>query len=123
MRSTVIAGLVAIGLLLITLVAVLVMRWQWNQNFITISSFLFLLTVLSHKINLRSLNQQGRAVIIPYLTSTVLKLVLSSMFLIVLVLYDINNIKVLVIVFLIYYATFSTLEIILVNQRNTRQKF
>ena len=119
MRSTIISALVAIGLLALTFIASLVMSWHWNQNFIVIAIFLFLLTVLSHQINLSSVSKQGRAVIIPYLTSTVLKLILSSIFLIVMVLSEPSNIAAMVIVFLVYYAAFSVLEIILVNKRNT----
>ena len=120
MRGTLWAALVAIGLLLLTLAISVALNWPWNQNFVAIAIFLFLLSVLSHKINLKSQRQKGKEVILPYLTSTVLKLILSTMFLILLVINGGNNIEVLVYVFMIYYATFSTLEIILVNRRNTR---
>jgi len=120
MGSTLWAALVAIALLLLTLAINVAFNWPWNQNFVVIAIFLFLLSILSHRINLISQSQKGRSVILPYLTSTVLKLVMSTIFLIVLVMNSGNNIEVLIYVFMIYYATFSTLEIILVSKQNTR---
>jgi hypothetical protein len=110
-------------LLVLTYIASVVGGWPWHQNFFLMTGFLVLLTILTHQINLNSINQQGRAVIIPYLISTVLKLVLSGGFLFVMVRYYPEMVKVLVIAFLAYYAAFSALEIILVSRRTKGKKF
>ena len=123
MRSTLVIIAVAVILLLLTFVCTYLGGWSWNQNFVLISIFLVLLTILSHQINLRSINKEGRAVIIPYLTSTVLKLVLSGGFLMVIIKINPEIVKALVIIFLVYYAVFSTLEIILVSRRTRGKKF
>ncbi len=123
MRSTLVIIAVALMLLVLTYLASIIGGWPWHQNLIVMAVFLVLLTILSHQINLISASQQGRAVIIPYLISTVLKLVLSIGFLIVIIKYYPDMVKVLVIVFLVYYATFSALEIILVSRRTKGKKF
>ena len=123
MRSSLVIVAVALVLLILTYIASVVAGWPWHQIFFLMTGFLVLLTILTHQINLNSINQQGRAVIIPYLISTVLKLILSGGFLIVIVKYYPEMGKVLVIAFLVYYATFSALEIILVSRRTKGKKF
>ena len=123
MRSSLVIIAVALLLLISTYLVALIVGWPWHQNFIMLMVFLVLLTIISHQINLFSVNQQGRAVIIPYLISTVLKLILSGGFLMVIVRFYPEMIKALVIAFLVYYATFSALEIILVSRRTKGKKF
>ena len=123
MRSSLVIIAVALVLLILTYVAFVIAGWPWHQIFIMMTGFLVLLTILTHQINLNSINQQGRAVIIPYLISTVLKLILSGGFLIIIVKFYPEMVKVLVIAFLVYYATFSALEIILVSRRTKGKKF
>jgi hypothetical protein len=123
MRSTLVIIAVALVLLILTYLASIIGGWPWHQNLIVMAVFLVLLTILTHQINLNSISQQGRAIIIPYLISTVLKLILSGGFLFVIVKYYPEMVKVLVIAFLVYYATFSALEIILVSRRTKGKKF
>lgn len=123
MRSSLVIIAVALLLLIGTYLVSILGGWPWHQNFIMLMVFLVLLTIVSHQINLFSVNQQGRAVITPYLISTVLKLVLSGGFLWVIVKFYPEMVKALVIAFLVYYATFSTLEIILVSRRTKGKKF
>jgi hypothetical protein len=123
MRSILYIILLAILLLLLTWLAAYFGNWLWHDAFFLISAFLVLLSLLSHQINLRSVNQQGRAVIIPYIASIVIKLLLSGTFLFIIVMYNQQIVKSLVIVFLIYYASFSVLEIYLVNRRVKGKKF
>lgn len=123
MRSSLVIIAVALMLLVLTYIVSVIGGWQWHQGFIIMIVFLVLLTILSHQINFISSNQQGRAVIIPYLVSTVLKLIFSGGFLMVIIKYYPEMVKVLVIAFLIYYATFSALEIILVSRRTKGKKF
>ena len=123
MRSTLVIIAVALVLLILTYIASFIAGWPWHQIFIIMTGFLVLLTILTHQINLNSISQQGRAIIIPYLISTFLKLILSGGFLFVIVKYYPEMAKVLVIAFLVYYATFSTLEIILVSRRTKGKKF
>lgn len=123
MRSSLVIIAVALMLLGLTYIVTVIGGWQWHQGFIIMTVFLVLLTILSHQINFISSNQQGRAVIIPYLVSTVLKLIFSGGFLMVIIKYYPEMVKVLVIAFLIYYATFSALEIILVSRRTRGKKF
>lgn len=117
MRSILLIIFVALGLLLTTFAYTYISGFHWNQNFLIISGFLVFLTVLTDRINLVALKKQGRGVIIPYLFSIILKLLLSIVFLVVLVKQNIDAVKELVIVFLVYYAIFSALEIFLVNRR------
>jgi hypothetical protein len=123
MRSSLVIIAVALLLLIGTYLVSILGGWPWHQNFIMLMVFLVLLTIVSHQINLFSVNQLGRAVITPYLISTVLKLVLSGGFLWVIVKFYPEMVKALVIAFLVYYATFSTLEIILVSRRTKGKKF
>ena len=123
MRSSLVVIAVALVLLVLTYLSSVIGGWAWHQNYIKISVFLVLLTILSHQINLISIKQEGRAVIIPYLVSTVLKLLLSGGFLMVIVKVYPDMVKGLVITFLVYYATFSALEIILVSRRTRGKKF
>ena len=123
MRSSLVIIAVALLLLILTFLISLIGSWPWHQNFIMMSAFLVLLTILSHQINLISVSQQGRAVIIPYLISTVLKLLLSGGFLMIIIKFYPEMVNVLVIVFLVYYAAFSALEIILVSRRTKGKKF
>ena len=122
MRSTI--AIITLGLLVLVITYMVFMAggWLWHQIFIMMSVFLVFLTILSHQINLTSVNQQGRAVIIPYLISTVLKLLLSGVFLMVIIKLYPEMVKGLVIAFLTYYAAFSTLEIILVSRRTKGKK-
>ena len=123
MRSSLV--IIAMGLLLLisTYLVSILGGWPWHQNFIMMAVFLVLITTLTHQINLISVNQQGRAVIIPYLISTVLKLIFSGGFLMVIIKIYPEIVKSSVIAFLVYYASFSTLEIILVNRRTKGKKF
>ncbi|RLD19980.1 MAG: hypothetical protein DRI71_11030 [Bacteroidetes bacterium] len=123
MRSSLVILAVGLVSLALTYLIFVLAGWQWHQNFIVISVYLVLLTLLSHHINLISTSQEGRGVIIPYLVSTVLKLIFSGGFLLVIVKLYPEMVKGLVIVFLIYYAAFSTLEIILVSRRTGGKKF
>ena len=123
MRSSLIIIAVALILLVLTYILSVVGVWSWHKNYIMMSVFLVILTILSHQINLISASQHGRAVIIPYLVSTVLKLILSGGFLMIIVKLYPEMVKGLVIAFLVYYATFSTLEIILVSRRTKGKKF
>jgi len=123
MRSSLVIIAVALLLLIATYLVSILGGWPWHQNFIMLIVFLVLLTIVSHQINLFSVNQQGRAVIIPYLISTVLKLILSGGLLLVIVKFYPEMVKAMVIAFLVYYATFSTLEIILVSRRTKGKKF
>jgi hypothetical protein len=117
MRSALLIIAVALGLLLITFGYTYTTGALWNQNFIVIGGYLVFLTVLTDQINLIALRKKGRGVIIPYLFSIVLKLLLSIVFLVVLVKQNTETVKELVIVFLVYYAIFSALEIFLVSRR------
>lgn len=123
MRSSLV--IIAMGLLLLisTYLVSILGGWPWHQNFMMMAVFLVLITILTHQINLISVNQQGRAVIIPYLISTVLKLIFSGGFLMVIIKIYPEMVKSSVIAFLVYYASFSTLEIILVNRRTKGKKF
>ena len=123
MRSSLVIIAVALLLLGLTYILSVIGGWLWHQNYIMMSVFLVILTILSHQINLSSVNKQGRAIIIPYLISTVLKLILSGGFLMIIIKLYPEMIKALVIAFLVYYATFSTLEIILVSRRTRGKKF
>ena len=123
MRSSLLIIAVGLLLLLLTYIVIILGGWPWHQNFIIISTYLVFLTILSHQINLISVRQEGRGVIIPYLVSTVLKLIFSGGFLIVIVKLDPEMVEALVIAFLVYYAVFSTLEIILVSRRTRGKKF
>jgi hypothetical protein len=123
MRSSLVIFAVALVLLILTYIASVIAGWPWHQIFIIMTGFLVLLTILTHQINLNSISQAGRAIIIPYLISTVLKLILSGGFLFVIVKYYPEMAQVLVIAFLVYYATFSALEIILVSRRTKGKKF
>lgn len=107
------------GLMILTYLLTLFTGIQWDINYVLIGVFLFLLSTLSHFINLKAEYQQGRGVIIPYISSTVIKLLLSSGFLIIIVYLNRGMVKELVVLFLIYYAVFSIVEIILVNRRTT----
>jgi len=123
MRSTLVILGVAAILLILTYAILTLVGWPWDQNFLLVGIFLILLTILSHQINLRSINKEGRAVIVPYILSTVLKLILGGAFLMIMVKLNPEIVKGLVIVFLLYYATFSALEIILVSRRTQQKKF
>ncbi|RLD23276.1 MAG: hypothetical protein DRI71_05680 [Bacteroidetes bacterium] len=120
MRSALLIIAVAIGLLLFTFGFTYVTGGLWNQNFLYIGGFQVFLTVLTDQINLNALNMQGRGVIIPYLISIVLKLILSIIFLVVLIKQNSEAVPELVIVFLVYYAIFSALEIFLVSRRTKK---
>jgi hypothetical protein len=117
MRSAVLIIAVAIGLLILTFLFSYANGWVWDQNFYVIGGFLVLLTILTDQINLSALKKEGRGVIIPYLVSIILKLLLSIVFLVVLLKSNMDAAKELVIVFLVYYAVFSVLEIFLVSRR------
>ena len=123
MRSSLFILGVALVLLALTYIVYFLVGWPWHEVFYMILVFLVLLTILSHQINLNSVRQQGSAVIIPYLISTVMKLLLSAGFLMVFVKVYPELVKDIIIAFLLYYATFSTAEIILVNRRTKGKKF
>ena len=123
MRSSLVILGVGLLLLLPTYLVSFFGGWHWHQTFIIMIGFLVSLTILTHQINLISVNQEGRAVIIPYLISTVLKLIFSGGFLMVMIKLYPELVKSSVIAFLVYYAAFSTLEIILVNRRTKGKKF
>lgn len=111
------------ALLALTYIAYALGGWQWHQIFMLMLAFLVVLTILTHQINLMSINQQGGAVIIPYLISTVLKLLMSAVFLMLIVKIYPGLVEGILIAFFFYYATFSTLEIILVNRRTKGKKY
>ena len=123
MRSSLVISAMGLLLLISTYLVSILGGWPWHKNFIMMAVFLVLITILTHQINLISVNQQGRAVIIPYLISTVLKLIFSGGFLMVIIKIYPEIVKSSVIAFLVYYASFSTLEIILVNRRTKGKKF
>jgi O-antigen/teichoic acid export membrane protein len=123
MRSSLFILGVALVLLLLTYIVYALSGWAWHEVFYMMLAFLVLLTILTHQINLNSVRQQGSAMIIPYLISTVLKLLLSAGFLIVFVKIYPDLVKDIIISFLLYYATSSTVEIILVNRRTKGKKF
>ena len=123
MRSSLVIITVGLLLLVSTYLVSILGGWPWHQNFIMMAVFLVLITIITHQINLISVNQQGRAVIIPYLISTVLKLIFSGGFLMVIIKIYPEIVKSSVIAFLVYYASFSTLEIILVSRRTKGKKF
>lgn len=113
----------AAGLLALTFtLSYLLPQLQWHVHYTYLAGFLLMLTILSHQINLFAAGRQGREVVIPYLVSTVLKLLLSSGFLIAIVWLNRAMVKELVVLFLVYYAAFSALEIFLVNKRLKGQK-
>lgn len=120
MRSAILIIAVAIGLLILTFLYSYASGSVWDHNFSIIGGFLVLLTILTDQINLRALKNEGRGVIIPYLISIILKLLLSIIFLVVLIKNNIDAAKELVIIFLVYYAVFSVLEIILVSRRTQK---
>lgn len=113
---------VAFILLAITYLASYVIPLEWSNVYLIIAVFLIILTVIVHQINSIALARKGRGVIIPYLISTVLKLILASGMLIILVKFNQGLAKELVIIFLIYYAVFSALEIMMVNKGLRAQK-
>lgn len=117
MRSALLIIAVALGLLLLTFLFSYANGWVWDQNFYVVGGFLVFLTILTDQINLSALKKEGRGVIIPYLVSIILKLLLSIVFLVLLVKNNMDAAKELVIVFLVYYAVFSVLEIFLVGRR------
>ncbi len=122
MRGIFTISALALGLTLLTYLACLLPLLAWQPQYLYMVVFLLLLTIITHQINLFSASRQGRAVIIPYLASTVLKLLLSSGFLIAMVWINRPLVRELVILFLVYYAAFSALEIFLVNKRLRQQK-
>lgn len=123
MRNILLVVIIAFALLGITYIAALLGLWTWSKLFLINAGFLVFLTIVSDQINLRALEQTGRGMIIPYLVSTILKLVFSAIFLILLVKQNMEFAKIIVFSFLAYYAVFSTLEIIIVNRRTTLKKF
>lgn len=123
MRNTILVLLTAAVLVLLTYIGSLINFWPWSRLYLIVAGFLVFLTVVSDQINLKSLEQEGRAVVIPYLVSTILKLIFSAIFLILLVRNNLDLAKLIVFAFLPYYAVFSTLEIIIVNRRTRAKKF
>lgn len=123
MRSAIQITLVAILLFASTYLGSVLGIWPWTNHFLIVGGFLVFLTIVSDQINLKALDQEGRAVIIPYLVSTILKLVFSGIFLILFVKQNIDFAQLIVYAFLTYYAVFSVLEIILVNKRTRAKKF
>jgi hypothetical protein len=97
--------------------------WLWTEDFLIIIGSLIFITVVSDQINLQALDQQGRSVIIPYLVSTILKLLFSAIFLILYIKQNIESAKLVVFTYLVSYAVFSALEIIIVNKRTRAKKF
>jgi hypothetical protein len=101
----------------------LVTPMAWVVQYLANLGFLVFLTVVSDAINQRALEQQGRAVIIPYIASTIIKLIFSAVFLILFIKQNMSIAREIVFSFLTYYAVFSALEIVIVNKRLRLKKF
>ena len=115
--------IVALAMLGLTYGITMMGFWQWSNLFLINTGFLVFLTIVSDQINLKALDQKGRGVIIPYIVSTILKLVFSVIFLVLLVKQNMEWAKLIVFSFLVYYLVFSILEIIIVNNRTRPKKF
>ena len=101
----------------------LVTPMAWVVQYLANLGFLVFLTIVSDTINQRALEQQGRAVIIPYIASTIIKLIFSAVFLILFIKQNMSIAREIVFSFLTYYAVFSALEIVIVNKRLRLKKF
>ena len=123
MRAYLIISGTAGILLAMTYVFSRVANVSWINHYLVIMAFLTFLTFVSDMINKRALNQEGRGVIIPYLISTVLKLIFSAIFLLFFIKQNMDMAREIVFSFLIYYAVFSALEIVIVNKRLRLKKF
>ena len=123
MRNILIILVAALTLTGLTFLLSLTGLIEWSRYYVMVMAFLVFLTIVADQINLRSLEQDGRAVVIPYIISTILKLVFSSVFLIFFVREHMDFAKLIVFSFIAYYAVFSTLEIIIVNNRTKPKKF
>ena len=113
----------ALLLLVGTYLLALTGLFPWVNHFLANIGFLVFLTFVSDTINQRALDQEGRGVIIPYIVSTILKLVLSAIFLILFIKQNMAMAREIVFSFLAYYAVFSTVEIVIVNRRLRLKKF
>ena len=113
----------AVGLLGLTYLLSLVSILPWVNHYLANIGFLVFLTFVSDTINQRALGQEGRGVIIPYIVSTILKLIFSAIFLILFIKQNMSMAREIVFSFLTYYAIFSAVEIVLVNKRLRLKKF
>ena len=112
----------AIILVGLTYIVTVVMPLQWDNTYLIIAGLLIILTIVVHQINSIALKKKGRDAIIPYIATTILKLILASTMLIILIKINQELAKELVIIFLVYYASFSALEIVMVNRTLRAQK-
>ena len=113
----------AVGLLGFTYLGPILNLYPWTIHYLINMGFLVFLTIVTDTINQRALEQKGRGVIIPYLVSTILKLIFSAIFLILFIRQNMDSAREIVFSFLAYYSIFSALEIIIVNKRLRPKKF
>lgn len=123
MRQIAVIIAVGLGSIALAYAGVFLGLILWTRFFVINAGFLVFLTIVSDQINIRAVGQHGRAVIIPYIISTILKLIMSAVFLILLVKENMEDAREIVYSFLVFYAIFSATEIIIVNQRTRPQKF
>jgi len=122
MKYILLIFIVALGLLGITYLFSEFNFFPWTNFYALNIGFLVFLILVSDTINQKALEQSGRGVIIPYLVSTILKLIFSAVFLILLIKQNLSSAKEIVYSFLPYYAIFSGLEIFIVNRRLKAKK-
>lgn len=122
MRSSMLIISTAIILVGLTYLFSLIIPLQWDNTYLIVAGLLIILTIIVHQINSIALRKRGRDAIIPYIATTILKLILASIMLIILIKTNQDLAKELVIIFLVYYAVFSALEIVMVNRTLRVQK-
>ena len=122
MKYILLIFIAALGLLGITYLFSEFNFFHWTNFYALNIGFLVFLILVSDTINQKALEQSGRGVIIPYLVSTILKLIFSAVFLILLIKQNLSSAKEIVYSFLPYYAIFSGLEIFIVNRRLKAKK-
>lgn len=123
MKATFYILATAVLLLIVTYLLSWLGWYSWMNHFFINTAFLVFLTFVVDVINQRALEQEGQGVIIPYLVSTILKLIFSAVFLFFFVRQNIEAAREIVLSFLAYYAFFSAVEIVLVNKRLRIKKF
>ena len=123
MRAVLFILITACALLGFTYLGTIINLYPWIIHYPINMGFLVFLTIVSDAINERALEQKGRSVIIPYLVSTMLKLIFSAIFLILFIRQNMDSAREIVFSFLTYYSFFSALEIIIVNKRLRPKKF
>lgn len=110
-------------MLLVTWFLTVITPMPWVNQYVANIGFLVFLTLVSDAINQRALEQKGRSVIIPYIVSTIIKLIFSAIYLILLLRENMPVAREIVFSFLAYYAAFSAVEIVIVNKRLRLKKF